>query len=360
MRNSLLSSGLVVAVLFLLGSGIAAGLEKKPEGAKADIVCYAALDEEFSRPLLEDFQNRTGYRVNMVFDSESTKSVGLANRLIAEAGRPRCDVYWNNEILNTLRLKKRGVLTEYRPPAATRFPDEFRDPEGQWVGFAARARVVIVNTDLFPREHWPTSLGDFTGLADRFPGIKGKVGIGKPLFGTTATWMASLYQKELRRDQNSDSPARRFLNALKDELLVRVVAGNKQAALAVARGDLLMAFTDTDDAVIEKENGKPVEMLFPRDGGFMLIPNTLSLVKNCPNPEGGKALIEFLLSPENEIRLANSPSAQIPVNPDVRAGVDYQQRIELPDHSIAYHADWREVVECWEEAMIWITNFFDL
>lgn len=351
---------ILLAAIFLLGMGFSGGGEAAPAAANPVVVCYAALDEGFSRPLLEEFQKQTGYRVDMVFDSESTKSVGLANRLIAEAGRPRCDVFWNNEILNTLRLKERGLLAEYRPHAGEGFPGEFRDPEGMWVGFAARARVLIVNTELFPREHWPASLTDFTGLAERYPDIVGKVGMGKPLFGTTATWMASLYQKELRDDRDSDSPARKFLEVLRDEVRVRILAGNKQAALAVARGDLLMAFTDTDDALIEKENGMPVEMLYPLDGGYMLIPNTLSLVKGCPNPEGGKALIEFLLSPENEIRLANSISAQIPVNPAIRPGIDYQPRIALPERSLAFHTNWEEVVKSWERGMVWITRFFEL
>lgn len=360
MNRSLFSHCLLATTVFLLGTAIAAGLDAPTVNSNKEIVCYAALDEGFSRPLLEEFQKRTGYRVNMVFDSESTKSVGLANRLIAEAGRPRCDVYWNNEILNTLRLKERGVLGEYRPLAAKGFPEDYLDPDGYWVGFAARARVLIVNTDLFPREFWPTSMTDFIGLAERFPDIVGKVGIGKPLFGTTATWMVSLYQKELRNNQNADSPTRKFLDALKNDLRVRILAGNKQTAVSVANGDLLMAFTDTDDALIEKENGKPVEMIYPLGGGYMLIPNTLSLIKKCPNPEGGKALIEFLLSPENEIRLANSSSAQIPVNPAIRPGVDYQSRIELPDISLAFQADWREVVKNWEQAMTWITNYFEL
>lgn len=351
---------LIFAILFALGSFAFAGEGEPPNSVNPEIVCYAALDEGFSRPLLEEFQKRTGYRVNMVFDSESTKSVGLANRLIAEAGRPRCDVYWNNEILNTLRLKERGVLAEYRPEAANGFPEEFKDPDGRWVGFAARARVIIVNTDLFPREHWPVSLNDFVGLAERLPEIKGKVGMGKPLFGTTASWMASLYQKELRDDSEGDSPAHKFLDALENDLQVRILAGNKQSALAVGRGDLFMAFTDTDDALIEMESGKPVAMIYPLDGGYMLIPNTLSLVNNCPNPEGGKALIEFLLSPENEIRLANSASAQIPVNPAIRPGVDYQPRIDLPAQSLAFQPDWQEVVKHWEEAMLWITDFFEL
>ena len=44
------------------------------------------------------------------------------NRIRAEAQRPRCDVFWNNEILNTLRLEKRGLLTAYVPPTAAEFP----------------------------------------------------------------------------------------------------------------------------------------------------------------------------------------------------------------------------------------------
>lgn len=360
MNRIIQSACLTLALVFVLGIASFAGQAEPANSTKPEIVCYAALDEGFSKPLLEEFQKRTGYRVNMVFDSESTKSVGLANRLIAEAGRPRCDVYWNNEILNTLRLKKRGVLAEYRPEAANGFPEELKDPDGRWVGFAARARVLIVNTDLFPRKHWPASLNDFVGLAERYPEIKGKVGIGKPLFGTTASWMASLYWKELRDDRDGGSPARKFLDALKGDLRVRVLAGNKQSALAVGRGDLFMAFTDTDDALMEMESGKPVDMIYPLDGGYMLIPNTLSLVKNCPNPEGGKALIEFLLSPENEIRLANSASAQIPVNPAIRHGIDYKPRIDPPTQSLSFRPDWGEVAESWEGAMIWIADFFDL
>ena len=32
--------------------------------------------------------------------------------IIAEANRPRCDLFWNNEILNTIRLKEKGLCKD--------------------------------------------------------------------------------------------------------------------------------------------------------------------------------------------------------------------------------------------------------
>ena len=78
--------------------------------ADREVVVYTALDAPFSQPILDSFEQKTGIRVRAKFDVESTKTVGLANAILAEAERPRCDVFWNNEILNTLRLKRKGLL----------------------------------------------------------------------------------------------------------------------------------------------------------------------------------------------------------------------------------------------------------
>ena len=105
-------------------------------------------DEDFSRPVFEQFTRQTGIRVLSKFDTESTKTVGLTQAIMAERDRPRCDLFWNNEIVNTLRLERAGLLDTYRPAVAEAFPAEFRSPAGTWHGFAARARVLVVNTDL--------------------------------------------------------------------------------------------------------------------------------------------------------------------------------------------------------------------
>src|SRR6266850_2099747 len=139
------------------------------------VVVYSALDREFSEPVLDDFSRATGIRVLAKYDDESTKTVGLTNVLLQEAGRPRCDVFWNNEILNTLRLQEKGLLQAYPSPAAAAYPEMYRAADGAWHGFAARARVLVVSTKLVPEDARPNSIYD---LAE--PKWKGKVGIARP------------------------------------------------------------------------------------------------------------------------------------------------------------------------------------
>ena len=49
----------------------------------------------------------------------------------------------------------------------------------------------------------------------------------------------------------------------------------------------------------------------------MLIPNTVCLIKDGPNPVNGRKLIDYLLSPEVEERLASSRALQIPVRESI-------------------------------------------
>ncbi|NQT37994.1 MAG: extracellular solute-binding protein [Planctomycetes bacterium] len=312
-----------------------------------EVVVYSALDEEFSRPVLDDFQTRTGIEVRAKYDAESTKTVGLTAAIMAERDRPRCDVFWNNEILNTLRLEKQGLLEVYHPPIAESYPAEFRSPTGTWHGFAARARVLIVNTDLVPEPQRPTSILD---LAD--PRWRGKAGIAKPLFGTTATHAACLFAHW------GDERAKDFFRKIKAND-VAILSGNKQVALSVAAGQLAFGLTDTDDAMIElNEKAMPVAIIYPDQGegqmGTMFIPNTLAIIRGGPNPEAARRLVDYLLSAEVEARLAAGRSAQIPLNPNVEAEV----QVETPRTIRAMQVDFSAAAERWDTAAKFLRDEF--
>ncbi len=285
-----------------------AGLPGCRSSSAREVVAYVALDSEFSRPILEAFQRRTGIAVRPVFDLESTKTVGLANRLIAERDRPRCDLFWNNEILHTLRLEREGLLRPFAPAGVESIPASFRDRDGKWYGFAARARVLIVNTERMGRpEDYPRSI---MALAERR--WAKRCGIARPLFGTTATHAAVLLAR-WGRDR-----AAAFFRQVREHAVV--LAGNRQVAESVARGELDFGITDTDDAVVQHAKGHPVRLIFPDQGpqqeGTLLIPNTVALLRGAPHAANGEALAEYLLSTEVERRLAAGRSAQIPLRPD--------------------------------------------
>lgn len=274
--------------------------------AGRQVVVYTALDRNFSEPILQEFTKRTGIEVLAQYDTESTKTVGLTNRIRAESTRPRCDVFWNNEIVNTLALKAEGLLAPCKPAEAANYPEMWRDPEGYWYGFAARARVILVNTKLVTDPAFPKSIHD---LAD--PTWRGKTAIAKPLFGTTATHVACLYATL------GEEKTTQYLDSLKQND-VQILGGNKRCAIAVAEGTAAFALTDTDDGIEEIESGKSVRIAYPDNGpdgmGTLFIPNTLAVLKNAPHPEQAVELINYLLSAEVEQKLAAGPSAQIPLN----------------------------------------------
>jgi iron(III) transport system substrate-binding protein len=311
-----------------------------------NVVVYSALDQEFAEPVLKDLGKQLGLQVDAKFDVESTKTVGLTNSLITEAVRPRCDIFWNNEILNTLRLQDRGLLQPFQPPHAGEIPQTFKDPGGLWYGFAARARILLVNTKLIPEADRPTSIHDLAS-----PKWKGKVGMAKPLFGTTATHAACLFVAW------GDDKAKDFFRKLKTNG-IQILSGNKQVATAVGSGQLAFGLTDTDDAVGEVEAGSPVTIVYPdREAeqlGTLFIPNTLALIKGAPHLEAARRLAAAILSPEAESRLAAGPSAQIPLISDT----SQPARVETPRTVREMKIDFRKAAEAWERTYAFLQAEF--
>lgn len=292
-------------LLIVLNLSFAGCKGKKPT---QQVVIYTSLDKVFSQPILESFEKQTDIKVLDVYDSEATKTTGLVNRLIAEKGSPRADVFWNSETGRTIVLKKKGVLERYVSPSAADIPAQFKDSDGYWTGFAARCRILIYNTDSLKEKGLPRSILELTE-----PQWKGKVALAYPLFGTTATHAAALFV------HLGNQKAQEYFEALKANG-VMITDGNASARDRVADGTVPIAFTDTDDALVAIKRGRPVDIIWPDKNGIgtLLIPNTVALIKGGPNPEAGKKLVDFLLSPKVEEMLAFSESGQIPLRADIK------------------------------------------
>jgi iron(III) transport system substrate-binding protein len=277
------------------------------QNADRTVTVYVSTDRVFSEPILREYEKRQGVTVNAVYDTEETKSTGLANRLLAEKARPQADVFWSNEPVRTLVLKSRDVLAAYRSPSAEGIPTALLDPDGYWTGFSARIRVIAYNTNTVTRENAPQSIFD---LAD--PKWKGQVAMADPRFGSTSFHVAALYA--LAGDDKMDD----FFRRLKANG-VRIVEGNSVVRDLVARGEVKTGLTDTDDVNVAIENGQPVGMVLPdREGlGVPVMPNMVSLIAGAPHPDEARKLIDYLLSADVERQLALSEAVQIPLHAGV-------------------------------------------
>jgi iron(III) transport system substrate-binding protein len=303
-----------------------------------EVVVYTSVDQVFSEPVLRGFSKQAGIEVRGVYDTEETKSTGVLNRLIAESARPQADAFWSGDPVRPFLLIKRGLVLPYLSPNAEALPAGLRAKDGAWTGFAARARVLLVNRKLVPLEQTPKSIHD---LADAK--WRGRTAIANPVFGTTTMHAAALFTAW------GEERAKAFFESLKANG-VRIASSNGEVKRLVVAGEVAFGLTDTDDANEAKKEGAAVDMVYPdQDGpGTLVIPTVVVLLRGGPNPEAGKKLVDYLLSPEAERMMAES-AAHMPLRSDVQApaGLKRVSDIRAMDVDYARVADEMERIQPW-------------
>ena len=270
------------------------------------LVVYCSHDSVYSEEILREFEQRTGIRIIVRFDTEATKSLGLINLLIAEREHPQCDVFWNNEVLGTMKLHELGLLQPYRGSGYERIPAAFKAEDGSWTGFAARLRVYIVNT----QQMEPTPEAVAERLSEAPSADLSRIAVAKPLYGTTLTHYSALWH-ELGAE-----PLQAWHRTTRDRGLLEV-NGNSVVKDLVAAGQCDFGWTDTDDFFLAVDDQKPVEMVPVQlpSGSTICIPNSVAIIRGSTRQKQAQKLADFLLSEEVETRLANSRSRQIPLGP---------------------------------------------
>ena len=269
---------LVIPVIGLLGVLVASTVSWFKREPKSEVVIYAAQDQVYAEPILREFEKETGIKVQAVYDSEAVKTVGLANRLLAERSHPQCDVFWGNEEMRTRQLAAQGV---------------FRETNG-WAAFGYRSRRIVINTNFVGRaelplgqdaqQRVPTAPKSLLELTNEI--WRGKVALAFPQFGTTATHFHAL--KQLWGEERWLSWCH-TLAANKPF----IVDGNSVVVKQVARGEAWIGLTDSDDVFAGQREGATVAML-PISEEQLLIPNTVGVIRNAPHPANAQKLFEYL------------------------------------------------------------------
>jgi iron(III) transport system substrate-binding protein len=343
-------------VILLVAAGLFWLLRPEPE---ADVVLYCGVDQDQSQPIAQEFTEETGLTVRYEGEIESARSIGLPGKLREEKDSPKADVFWSNEIMNMVDLGRRGLLAKLPDGVAERFPPEWRDPQGEYVAFGARARILLVNTELLPdpADH-PTRVSDL--LDPRYEEMGYVTAMARPLTGTTYTHAVAL----LTRDAQSGMA---FLQAVAEagkagRMKITVSNGGAMRETSDPENGIAFCLTDTDDARAAIQKGWPVKVVYPDQGeddiGTVLIPNTVALIKGGPHPEAGAKLLEWLVAPENELRLASGPSAQIPLNPSLESA-NLPEYVMQPGYDFAVaEVDWQKVGENRDKWHDWLVNAF--
>jgi len=265
------------------------------------VVVYSSEDRQCDEPILKDFEKDTGIHVEAVYDKEAAEVV--MKRLVDERNDPQADVYWANEPVHPDTLKAMGITQPYVSPNAAAFPAMFKDPQGHWTAFSARARVLVVNAR--------SSAKAESILAYADPKWAGRAVLANPLLNTTSFNLTALFTIW------GNERAWQFLDDVKRNG-VQMASGNGESALMVASGKAEFSLVDVDDALQAARSApKGVELRYPdqgRDGlGSFMVANTVAMIRGARHLDNARKLIDYLLTAETQRKLAFSACAQTPL-----------------------------------------------
>lgn len=307
----MIGKGIVFTVGLMCCSLIGCG--QGSEEPSREVVVYSSADSYVARPIFDAFTEQTGITVRYLGDTEATKTVGLVEKLRAEKNNPRADVFWSSDAYQLAALALEGVFGTIDGEILASWPESHQSPDGRWVAFADRVRVLVYNTQQMDESEVPTTLDDLTG--DGWPA---RTVMAQPQFGTTRAHMGALVAIK------GEGGAREWLETMEAGEM-RLVDSNSTVVRDVASGRADIGLTDTDDVWAGQRNGYPVGVVYldhevtnpgvDVEGGAMVIANAAAPVAGGPNRDEAMAFIDFLISEKAERMIAETDSHNVPVRP---------------------------------------------
>lgn len=213
------------------------------------------------------------------------------SQLIAEKTNPVADVVYYGVTFG-IEAKKQGVVASYKPAHWDEIPDGLKDPDGAWFTIHSGTLGLMVNLDAMGGRPTPASWKDLLK-----PDYQGMVGYLDPSSAFVGYAAAVAINRALGGTLDDFSPALAYFKELaKNKPIVP-----KQTAYARVLSGEIPILVDYDfNAYRAKYTDKArVEFVIPAEG-TVVVPYVMSLVKNDPNPEDAKKVLDFVLSDQGQ------------------------------------------------------------
>jgi iron(III) transport system substrate-binding protein len=278
--------------LALLVPALAASSVQAAEPGEVNIYSYR--QPYLINPLLKEFTDATGIKVNVIFAEK-----GLIERIQAEGRNSPADLLLTVDVGNLTQATDAGIAQPIQSPVLeAEIPAGYRAADAQWIGLTRRARVVYAS-----KERVTQAQITYEELAD--PKWRGKICIrsGQHVYNValiasmiaahgedwTETWLKGV-KANLARKPAGD-----------DRLQVKgVYAG--ECDLAVGNTYYMGAMLKNDKEPEQKAWANSVNILFPNSGdrGTHVNISGAVVAKYAPHKDNALKLLEFLASDKGQ------------------------------------------------------------
>ena len=272
---------------------------------------YTARHYQTDEALYAEFTRQTGIRINRIEAPEDP----LLERIKSEGANSPADVFITVDVGRLWRAQEAGVFAPVKSAVLdSRIPAQYRDPEGHWFGFSARARVLAYNKATVK----PGDIKSYEDLAD--PKWKGKVCTRSSGHVYSLSLISSLVAHQ------GEAATEQWARGLVANLARDPKGGDTDQLAAVAAGECDVALSNTYYIVRLMRSSKPEDralaaklgVVWPNQDnrGTQMNISGGGMLKHAPHKEAAIRFLEYLASDEAQTYFA-SGNNEWPVVPGV-------------------------------------------
>ena len=297
-----------------------------PAGDRASLVVAYNSPEKWANwgGVLKAFTAKT----NLQAPSDPKNSGQTLAALKTEAAAPQADTAYFGIVFG-IQAADAGLLEPYKPAGFDEIPEGLKDPEGRWMTIHQGTVAFLVNTNVLGNTPVPQCWADLTKEE-----YKGKVGFLDPTQAAIGYSVSTAANLALGGTLDNFDPGIEYLAQLKANGLQLPA---QTATALVQQGEIpILIDADFNGYQLKNNNNAPVEVVIPCEGSIA-IPYVIGLVKGAPNAEGGKKLLDFVLSDEGQALFAQSylrPIRQVAIDPSIAEKVlppSAYEKVIVPD-----------------------------
>lgn len=302
-----------------------------------DLVIYSAHPIELLRPLIKEFESKTGLRIKVV-----TGGTGeMIEKIESEKDKPEADILWSGS-LSTLKPQM-YLFENYISKYEEYVYEDFKNNEGMLTRFSDIPSILMINTDL---------IGDIEikGYEDLLnPLLKGKIAYCNPMVSSSAYehLINMLYAMGKGNPDNGWDYIEKLCYYLDGNLL----KSSTEVYQGVANGDYVVGLIFEDAAAALIENGANIDIVYMEEG-VLSTPDCISIIKNVAHRENAELFVDFVSSYEVQTMLTAKLSRR-----SVRMDVEPPKNLKSKEEMKILHIDDDKIYSMKKE---WIQKFIDI
>jgi len=238
------------------------------------------------KPMFDAFTGKTGIAVNVVYAKK-----GVIERLSHEGANSPADLIFTADIGRLTDAVNAGVTQPARSTALkTNIPPQYRDPDYQWFGLTARARILVASKDRVQ----PGEISTYEDLAD--PEWKGRICTRS----AKNAYMVALTAAMIAH--HGEAKAEQWLRGVKANLARKPQGNDRAQVKAIMEGVCDVAIINhyyMGKMMADKNQSAwaaSVNMIYPNQESYGTHMNVsgVALTKSAPNRDNAIKLMVYL------------------------------------------------------------------